>query len=130
MGSWLRLLCVWLLAMALPLHGIAAATMPFHPSVLAGPAATAMDHSRHATAGHATAAAGDCAGNPASHDPAAHSKTKCSACTVCGTASALPPGTPTVPGVKPAIEPATVVAARYADPGVAGLERPPRACLA
>jgi len=126
MFSWLRVLVVWLVALAIPAHGIAAATMQFcapaQPQQIAGSEASATDHSHH---GHSMDAGGS-AKTPVSHDATQHAKVKCSACAACCMASALPPSIVTVPAVKLLVESARVAMKSYVGPDAAGLERPPK----
>lgn len=124
MRATARLLLIWLLALALPAQGIAAATMQFcgpghqhqvHPAEVGG-------HAHHAAlAGGKSAPAAKLA---------QLGKFKCSACAACCLATALPPAIATLPVVKPVIEPEAVVPSDYAGPVVAGLERPPKHTLA
>ena len=127
MTSWVRILVLWLVALALPAHGIAAATMQFCAPALAGPSlgAQASPHGEGGAHHHAQAA-DDRAATPAPHDADPHAKLKCSAGAACCMASALPPGSLTLPAVKPPLEATLVVATRYVGPDSAGLERPPK----
>lgn len=126
---------MWLLLLALPLQGFAAATLRHCGSgqhqrpaaVAAGPAAT-----HHAAAGHAQAQAHHAtAGAPtAQHQHAAGkaalATTKCSACAACCMGVALPAAAPALVAVAPAMPPAGPVATRHVDFLADGLDRPPR----
>ena len=123
-----RLLLIWLVALALPAQGIAAATMQFcgpghRQQVQSAPAAGHAHHAHHA------AAAADDSSAPAAQ-LAQLGKFKCSACAACCMATALPPAMATLPVVKPAIGPETVAPLDYVGPVAAGLERPPKPTFA
>ena len=148
----IRHLVMWLLALALPWQGAAAATglhCAHARSAIAapGPAAHHADHPAHESHGahdhgahhhgasattahpHLTSASIDAppsvhdAGAPASHD-------RCSACAACCPAVAMPvaalmvPGNPNVESAPPAISGVTIVFL------TGGLDRPPRRFLA
>jgi hypothetical protein len=138
-----RLVLAFLLVAAIPLQGLAAATMTLcasgHASSLGNPTAAAHDAmSGHHRADHhmhhresAASAEGDRSVDRTSHASLdKQSKPKCSVCASCCSAAAMP---------SPAIVFAAVVPTAFFAPTVsigppafltAGLERPPRAFLA
>lgn len=137
----IRLLLVWLLALALPLQGLAAASLrhcapagdAVHGSVAAhehGPGQTqpmAHDHAAMAAA-EGTAVAATVAADAAqpSSVQAAFSAAKCSACAACCAALGLPAGTVKVPpaaGTAVVLRPVPTALASFVP---AGLDRPPR----
>jgi hypothetical protein len=128
MSSPWRLLLIWLIALALPAQGIAAATMQFcgpgHPSQMQWLGASA--HDRHGDHGHATEHRGTGMHPGAPADLARHGKLKCSACAACCAATALPPSPLTVPVIEPAVARVTLMTSTYVGPVDAGLERPPK----
>ena len=133
MSPLVRLLLIWLLALALPAQGVAAATMQFcgpgHQPQAALLSAAVADH--HRAMGHATAAVADTAAQPAAPGALAQpGKFKCSARAACCMATALPAPPLMLPVVKPAVERAIVLASIYTGPYSAGLERPPKLSLA
>ena len=100
MRSWVRIVIVWLLALALPVQALASATMlhcgPSHQRMHASSLGTtphAAAHHDHAQ--HQAASAPD-------HDAARGApladlgKYKCSACASCGSAYALPSSMPVI----------------------------------
>lgn len=149
MSSLIRLLLIWLLVLAVPAQGAAAATMalcgPNHHTV--GTAmqhpAPAADHTAHVGGSHLTGeqsaqalhlSPNDHASVPASEEAVAKvsaaDKHKCSACASCCSAGAMPFAELSVPaaGVTPTL---------FADVAVAvdpfssdGPDRPPRPALA
>ena len=127
-----RVLLMWLLAVALPVQGVAAATMQFcgpghHPQqVQAAPHDHDPDHGMADSAHHA----GPADKAPASADLSQHGQQKCSACAACCAGSAPPSAAITLPVVKPVIERVGVAQKPYVGPDVAGLEKPPRSSLA
>ena len=133
MNAVVRVLLMWLLAVALPVQGVTAATMQFcgpghHPQTQQVQAAGHVHGAAHDEAdGHHAGSASKAA---AASDPAQHGQQKCSACAACCAGSALPPAAIVLPVVKPAIERVTVVPSAYVGPDVAGLEKPPRSNLA
>jgi hypothetical protein len=134
----IRRLAVWLLALAIPLQGLAAATM-LHCVPLRGDASAHADQehhgspaaAQHAHGGDAAAHAQATGAAPHDHDggvaPADH---KCSACAACNVGVGLPstlaalPQPPAVSEAHPV--PATVRTAFL----TSGPERPPRASAA
>jgi hypothetical protein len=143
MPFWLRLTLTWLLAIALPLQGWAAASMlhcgPVHDrmahALLAG-GPHAHHHDAEAAAAHASghqyhqhAMAGDA--NPGAHfDLGKLGHFKCSACSMCCTAAALPATLlefDEVPLTHAFVQAAAVTAVSFL---TSGPERPPRPLLA
>ena len=143
MRSRLRLALMWLLLLALPLQGIAAATMlhcgPGHHGLQAADAPMAhhdsaenSDH-HHGEAGHVEAAMH--AGNGGDHAPSAAdiaklSKFKCSACASCCLGLALPTAVVALSTFAPADAPAFVVCVEPVGFFTDGPDRPPRLHLA
>ena len=138
MPSWLRLALTCLIAAALPLQGVAAATLLHcgqNEPAAADSQARAHAHSAAMSAGpaahhghhHATAAAED---SRDTGTPATAAKAKCSVCASCCIATALPTAIhafdPSVP--VGSFEPIEGVAAPAFLTG--GPERPPRRTLA
>ena len=137
-----RLALMFLLAIALPLQGAAAATMiscgTGHEHRLA-PVAS-HDGDSIAAAGHDHAS--DHASNQgANHSPVSHSHEgksdlskgtfhKCSACASCCVGAAIPSHVTVFAAVKLTDQPAPLVARSVAAYVTEGLERPPRAILA
>jgi hypothetical protein len=138
MRNWRRFLCLWLIAVALPLQGALAGSLrlcgPLHGTV-AATAATAPGHDRdaapavHSAHGHHGAAMAAAVGDaPTSPDAGGKHCTYCGACCP----AALPP--PAMAGVPADIVPAAVrpargwlAALRFVTDGP---ERPPRSPLA
>jgi hypothetical protein len=132
-----RAFVVWLVALALPVQGLAAATMLHFASVHDGAASHGSHHpcASVALAHHddsAPVVASEAANAPiASHgDASTHGvKTrahKCSACAACNVGAVLPSATLTLPlpTAKAAARPCPAVV--HATFLTAGLERPPR----
>jgi hypothetical protein len=123
----LKALIVWITLLALPLEGIAAATMCLcAPSAVAHPLAR-HDHdhaSMAADAAHAQPSAHADHHHPASH----HGCAKCAACGACGACMAMAPASMTVLPASAAAA-VTVASDQHALPSVdlALPERPPRA---
>lgn len=132
MSSFVRRLLIWLLALALPAQGIAAATMQFcgpgHQPQVRQLESGAHEH--HGAHGHAAALAADGAGKHQGANLAQLGKLKCSVCAACCMATALPASPLTLPVVEPVVERTAFMPARYVGPEGAGLERPPRLALA
>lgn len=145
MRTWLRLMAVWIIAVALPVQGIAGVTLahcgPGHERM-----AAAFEDARHAHAGHDAAtphhhaAAVDHdldqtdqgASAPTKAKPGALTelgKYKCSSCAACCAGTALPSAVPRVPqasaGATVFAEEMVAVDAFASD----GPERPPRVPL-
>ncbi|MBP7667821.1 MAG: hypothetical protein KA774_13315 [Burkholderiaceae bacterium] len=148
----LRTILVWVMALAMPLQGMAASAMlfcaPGHAGVLQGPgpaaAAVGGSHAAHAHHhGHdadamdqaaptiEVAADAPCAGADGPSDPPPHhGKFSCSACAACCVALALP-GRLVLPAASgPSQQVPTATAAPVASHQPDGLDRPPRAALA
>ncbi|TAL20768.1 MAG: hypothetical protein EPO01_12965 [Aquabacterium sp.] len=136
MHRTVRLFLLWLLAVALPMQGAAAAAM-LHCSQAQGAGQVATQaHAHHhdhdhghdhaAMQGHADA------GNArsATHDDHAAGKTGCSACASCCHALALPAPAIVLPMQEPAFTPFALRAHAAAVFLTDGPERPPRALLA
>lgn len=130
-----RCLLIWLMALAVPLQGMAAASLrhclPAHERAQAGDAAHAEGHS-HAVQSHSHHPGDEAAAHDAGPHKAADSfkAGKCSACAACCVALGLPEDAVQVP-VVPAdafIARLGVTAPLSFVPG--GLDRPPRTHLA
>lgn len=140
MTTVFRSLLVWLMLVALPLQGVASASMMACAPLTAAPSAgmaAAMAHGEH---DHAAMLAAQLGMNAAQHDGASehdradshdghagHGGAKCGVNGACCIAAAMPP-----PLADPAPAPviaSAVIPFRAADPAVvylAGLERPPQ----
>ena len=137
---------MWLLLLALPLQGFAAATMlncgPNHHRLWEASAVTQVDSSDPAAHGHhhhstdvadtgGLGAADDQAdGNSSQHDLSKLSKFKCSACAACCMGIALPASPLAFLSFPPASAPTPNVSAPQFDFVSNGLDRPPRLFLA
>lgn len=132
MRSVVKVLLVWVIALALPMQGLAASTMLFCAPQHHAPqaAAESHDHTAHARmGGDATTSHGDM---HSGHDDggATDDDSTCSVCAACCTAVAI-----TVSVLQPAV---LDISSHYgpaiSDPRAgfmtAGLERPPRNILA
>lgn len=126
-----RLICIWCLALVLPLQGLAAGCLmncagQHLPAAVATVAAAEPEVGAppcHAAAD--TQAAPSANGLDESAVPdAGH---RCSACAACGLAPALPAAAPVLGQPEAVRESGTRVSVRLASVAVAGLERPPRA---
>ena len=145
MACLMRSLLVWLLVLALPAQGLAAATMAFcgagqHSVETATPAAQHSPSAQgHAATGHFAAhdhqamvpeadgqlqAPADCAESHATPAAKAH---QCSVCATCCSVGALPSTVLTVPVTAPVATVFATVAASVDFVAADGLERPPRA---
>ena len=139
-----RLLLLCLLALALPLQGLAAAGMlPCAGGHLPGTHA-GMNAGMHAgddahadchgmTVGPTTSATASSvtdAAQDAAQDPVPAAAHKCSACAACGTGQALPASAPVLPSTGPESAPVRSFEAAAASFIASGLERPPRSHLA
>lgn len=141
MQVWLRLLIVWVMAVALPVQGIAGVSMAHcATSPERQTAAATAGHHRHAGPAHAAhhhaaatattaaemAVAKAAGGQSATTSLADLSQPKCSSCTSCSTGSALPCEMPRLPqtAAAPAVfaEPVVTIGTFVAE----GPERPPR----
>jgi hypothetical protein len=135
----IRIVLVWLLALALPVQGFASAAMAHcgqsHQQMHPAGAGAGHSHGNGAAAPHhhdtASAGAATHAASP-QHEAAQLAKFtdlgqyKCSACASCCSAVALPTGMPDVP--EPATPPAVFApdVPSVADFAVGGPDRPPR----
>ena len=136
---------VWLVLLALPLQGLAAATMincgPNHHRMLAASVAASTESRDHAMRGHhphETGAAGDQHANAIGDDEHGASsvhhldklmKFKCSACAACCMGAALPTAALVIASFPPAMTTAVFVPAAHVDFVSDGLDRPPRLLL-
>jgi hypothetical protein len=136
MNRFLRALTIWIVALAMPLQGYAAAAMiacgPMH-SQMASSLDHPASHDDHVAVGHSHHSMDGASGEANGHDPsslAKFMKFKCSACASCCTASAAP--SPVVPfsGVMQAHAEAIPFFGSSEDTIVPDrLERPPRTSL-
>ena len=126
MKSVVRLLLICLLALALPVQGVAAATMQFCAAAHKSQTLLfeAASHSHHAVHPHGSAQ------HASADDQDTLAKQTCSACAACCMAVALPPAALALPAVDPAIEAAPMLTTAYVGPDAVGLERPPRSSFA
>lgn len=124
----LRSFLLWLVVLAVPLQGLAAATM-LNCAAMHGAASATLDHAGHDDHDHdhdhaAMAAAHDDAAADAGAPHAADHK--CSACAACHASLGLPVAMPKLPAVD-AVQAHPVPRASGAEPFLTGgLERPPR----
>jgi hypothetical protein len=114
------LLC--LLVLALPVQGVAAATMQFCAAAHRFQSMAADAAAEHKAVGHVHADA-------TAEADAQFAAQSCSACAACCAASAPPAAPFEVPRVEPLVEPAAVAASIYSGPCGSGLERPPKSPL-
>ena len=137
---------MWLLLLALPLQGFAAATMincgPNHHQMFAASVGVATESHEHAINGHhqhGADAAGDmraATADDGEHGPSSvhHlnrlTKFKCSACAACCMGAAMPTAALAIASFPPAMNTATFVSTPHADFLSDGLDRPPRLLLA
>jgi hypothetical protein len=121
----LRSLMLWLVVLAVPLQGLAAATM-LNCAAVHGPSSVALDHAGHGDHDHgsvAVAAHGEAAADAGTAHAADH---KCSACAACHASAALPVAVPALPAVDTAQAHPVARASAAAPFLTGGLERPPR----
>ena len=146
MVSRFRSAMMWLLLLALPLQGFAAATMlncgPNHHRMWEASVVAQADSSDHAAHGEhhhqmdaadpdEMAAAGDHAGDGSSlHQLSKLSKFKCSACAACCSVAFLPTAVVDVPVVTPGQALALIPLISHVGFFTDGPDRPPRAFLA
>ena len=143
---WLRVLMLWMLALALPVQGMAAVAMLHCDHQAPARQAAATDvaqieahadhhghvhglHKGHVHDGESTGAASQGAVAQASHDAASHTHAaghSCSACAACCVALALPPAMPVLATALTAPTSATTLVAPSPSFLTAGPERPPR----
>jgi len=138
-----RIALTWLLLLALPLQGFAAATMincgPNHHRMMVAAMADTTDAHEHAAAGQHHHEMGSAADHhdAVSNDGDAASmhhldklmKFKCSACAACCMGAAMPTAAVTFDIPPPAIAPATYVPTSHVGFVADGPERPPRLFL-
>lgn len=135
---WLRVFMVWMLALALPVQGMAAAAMlhcgsaerhaPRQHAVADGSVHAAGHGEHHHPAGHGAdhAHAGAPADEPGTTPHANAAGHACSACAACCVALALPPAMPVLAMADAAPTGVTVLVAPSPSFLTAGPERPPR----
>jgi Na+-transporting methylmalonyl-CoA/oxaloacetate decarboxylase gamma subunit len=141
--SKLRIVLICMIVLAMPVQGIAAATMRFCAPGGQWPAHHgAAAHAAHHHAAHAQAAApshhhhhhgqavADATNDESNGGLGAMSKMKCSVCAVCCMAAAIAPDIPTVHVVENGSKVMLPVSVSYVGPVADGLERPPRSFLA
>lgn len=133
MSRVLKRVCIWCLALVLPLQGLAAGclmncagTHPPAAGVVTAVEAAAAAHPCHGAA-EAQAAAGADGLDEGTEADAGH---RCSACAACGMTPALPAAAPLLGTPEAARESDSLVSVRPARVAVAGPERPPRAATA
>ena len=135
----LRVVLICMIVLAMPVQGIAAATMRFCApggQSHAGHGAIAQTAHHHASAAASTAHrhhpshAADAAGDDSKGSPGTVSKTKCSVCAVCCMAAAVAPELPTVAVIESGSTITLPASGSYVGPFADGLERPPRSLLA
>jgi hypothetical protein len=85
--SWFRLLCLWLVMLALPLQGLAAASMVYCGAQADAAAVASHESSSHDHATHGHGAAPD--ETAASSDENGNASHKCLMCAFCGHAVAI-----------------------------------------
>lgn len=127
----LRPVLMWLLLLALPLQGYAAATM-----LVCGPGHHAGEAIESEAGSHADQAAhryddeADATPGSEGHvDPHGGKLVKCSVCSVCCSASALPPPLPSFEAALPNATPSPAIAESGGDFLTDGPQRPPRTIL-
>jgi hypothetical protein len=133
MQRFVRTLMIWMVALALPLQGYAAAAMvtcgPMH-SRMASASEDHHDHDSSAHGHHST----DAGVNPAGEEPSSLArflKFKCSACASCCTAAAAPSPVLPLPVVMQLHAEAIPFSGSFEHSVVSdALERPPRTPLA
>lgn len=146
MGFLVRTLLIWLLVLAVPAQGAAAATMAFcgpnhhgGGSPRAEVSATSSEHSHHgdATAGHELDATADAAAVVASADEVSvvvkasqAAKQKCSVCVSCCSLGAILTTVPVVPATDSAPTVFTTVVPTVGAFAADGPDRPPRYVVA
>lgn len=135
-----RIALTWLLLLALPLQGFAAATMincgPNHHRMIAAAMADTAEARQHGAGGQHHHEMGVSADHHegASNDGDAKSvhhfdklmKVKCSACAACCMGAALPTAALSIASLPPAMTTAAFVSIPHVDFLSAGLDRPPR----
>ena len=136
----LRIVIVCVIVLAMPVQGIAAATMRFcAPGNSSQAQHGASSHAAHHHASHAPSAAphqqheqpaADAAKGESKDGSGTVSKMKCSVCAVCCMAAAIAPDTPKVHVVEAGSNFMLPASVSYVGPVADGLERPPRLFLA
>ena len=143
MSLFVRTLLIWLLVLAVPAQGAAAATMAFcgpnhhgGGSPHAGVGVVSAEHSHHgdARAGHghdagATANVVGTDGVSATVEASHAAKHKCSACASCCSLGAILTTVPVVPATDPAVTVFTTVVPTVDAFAAGGPDRPPRSIL-
>lgn len=144
MRSRFRIALMWLLLLALPLQGFAAATMincgPNHHRMASAVMAATPDTHEHASGGqhqHSMEVAGDHHDDAVSNGsdvPTVHHldklmKFKCSACAACCMGAAMPTAAVTFKAFPPAIAPDSIVPTTHVGFVTDGPDRPPRVFL-
>lgn len=132
-----RLSLTWLLLLALPLQGFAAATMincgpNHHRMMVAAMADTPKAQQHHHEMGVATdhhEGASNDGDAPSVHHLDKLMKFKCSACAACCMGAALPTAALSIASLPPAMTTAAFVSTPHADFLSDGLDRPPRLLL-
>jgi len=131
MSPLLKTALAWILALALPMQGLAAATMlhcALEPTSAAVPEANAHT-GHHGAASADSAVVQDAAAPHAAHhagDAADHVGHQCSACAACVAGAVLPSAAPKVTPLDAGGTPLLAAAAHERSIVLAGLERPPR----
>lgn len=138
-----RIVLTWLLLLALPLQGFAAATMincgPNHHRMMAVAMAEVTEAHEHATgeqhhhgmgvaADHHEVASND-GDAPSVHHLDKLMKFKCSACAACCMGAAMPTAAVTFEPLPPAVAPATYVPTSHVGFVADGPDKPPRLSL-
>ena len=139
MSRFFVTLVIWLMALAIPAQGMAAATLmhcgpghhgapsaPHKAPVLPEAFLAAGEHAVHGHAHHTAAdadVASDSAQNAADSSPTQH---RCSACASCCAGVALTSKAVTLPTIDPAGEVAVLTLTRATSVVIDGPERPPR----
>jgi hypothetical protein len=139
-----RIVLTWLLLLALPLQGFAAATMlncgPNHHRMMAAAMAGSAEADGHAageqhhqemgaTAAHHHEAAADDGDAASVHHLDKLMKFKCSACAACCMGAAMPTAAVTFEPVPSAVAPATYVPTSHVAFVADGPDKPPRLSL-
>jgi hypothetical protein len=128
MSSLVRLLLICLIAMALPVQGVAAATLnscgPDHSSQLT--LSGGDGYQRLGGHGHAAVSDADTAAHGTAADLGQHGKHGAGAHAACCVAIALPASALLVPLIEHGVAHVAPVPSIYIGPVGAGLERPPK----
>jgi hypothetical protein len=139
MRRMIRVLFVWLLAIAIPVQGLAAVTM-LHCTHIDESTDSAHDHDRAAAghphelgvpAAHSSADRGYCVDHGDDDAPGVSAQVhKCSACAASNVGMALPSTTPALFAPASPLSPRPISTVVHATFLTSGPERPPRALLA